>query len=237
VPSGASPLFCFWRGYGLWVMGYVLCLTHNLYPPSRFPILHPSGRPSGRPSACASPLAVVGGIRAAGWHSEAVGEIAEPRLVPQSVPQSVARTATAGKRSQSGGKSGGKSVRVAPTKGGQRAVERCPPHHRHGTQRGHYERNNHTARVGFSPSVRRASVRRRRSRHRRSQRRRAIPRNGGTLRGTPDGSPRSPSVRGSYGSSPRTAPRGGSVNEIQPVATMLFIFATWVIVAVAWRRS
>lgn len=109
-------------------MGYVLCLTHNLYPPSRFPSLFFTLRVALRRAPRLVPrLGGVGGLSAWVWHCEAVGGIAEPRLVPQSVPQSVARTATAGKRSQSGGKSGGKSVRVAPTKGEATRRGALPP--------------------------------------------------------------------------------------------------------------
>lgn len=88
----------------LWVMGYVLCLTHNLCPPSRFPfpILHPSGRPS----ACASPRAaprLVGGFIPSAWHCGGVRGSSQSRS--QSRSQSLVPLRRQ-RRSQSGSQSG-----------------------------------------------------------------------------------------------------------------------------------
>ena len=210
VPSGASPLFCFWRGYELWVMCYVLCLTHNLYPLSRFPfpILHPSGRPS----ACASPSSwsVDSGRR------RGIVKQSGKQSVPQSVPQSVAvllRQKGAVSRAVSRAVSlpmagiGEPVVDPIPRKSTGRG-EACrsapPPSIHYGTPRRHYGSNNHTARVGFSPSVRRNGVRRGSRRPRISQRCGAIPADIRALRRTAHGSPRSTSVRGSYGSRTRS---------------------------------
>ena len=91
VPSGASPLCV---SGGLWVMGYVLCLTHNLYPPSRFLSLFFTLRVALRRAPRLVPRLVgVGGFTPSVWHCEAVREAVSP--------QSVARTATAGRRGQS----------------------------------------------------------------------------------------------------------------------------------------
>ena len=128
VPSGASPLFCFWRGYGLWVMGYVLCLTHNLYPLSRFPfpILHPSGRPS----ACPSPLAVVGGLSAAGWDSRAVRGSSQSRSQSRSQSPEPLRRGSAVSRAVS------RAVSLTLARGAARR-RASPPIESYGTPRRH----------------------------------------------------------------------------------------------------